>query len=75
MSDRRRQFFLCIRNEGYAASLQVRTIYAALRDPEAESHGMLRIVDESGEDYLFPASLFVPIDVPEAAVKVFAGAA
>jgi hypothetical protein len=36
---------------------------------------MLRIVDESGEDYLFPASLFVPIDVPERAVSVFAGAA
>ncbi len=75
MSDTERRFFLCIRNEGYAASLRVRTVYAALGDPRSESHGMLRIVDESGEDYLFPADLFVPIDVPEAAEKVFAGAA
>jgi hypothetical protein len=75
MSGTRRQFFLCIRNDDYAASLQVRTVYAALNDPDAESHGMLRIVDESGEDYLYPADLFVPIEVPEAAVKVLAGAA
>ncbi|HUE76511.1 MAG TPA: hypothetical protein VMM83_01090 [Longimicrobiales bacterium] len=75
MSETRRQFFLCIRNDGYAASLQVRTVYSAFSDPEAESHGMLRILDESGEDYLFPASMFVPIEVPEAAVEVFAGAA
>ena len=75
MSDRKRQFFLCVQNKGYTASLQVRTVYAAIGDPDAESHGMLRVVDESGEDYLFPASLFVPIEVPEAAAKVFAGAA
>jgi hypothetical protein len=75
MTETRKQFFLCIRNDGYAASLQLRTVYPARSDPAAESHGMLRIVDESGEDYLFPASLFVPIDVPEAAAEVFAGAA
>jgi hypothetical protein len=75
MNDRGRHFFLCVGNEGYAGSLQVRTIYAAISDPDAESHGMLRIVDESGEDYLFPASLFVPVEIPEAAAKVFAGAA
>jgi len=75
MSGTRRQFFLCIRNDDYAASLQVRTVYAALNDPDAEAHGMLRIVDESGEDYLYPEDLFVPIEVPEVAVKVLAGAA
>ena len=69
------QYFLCVTNEGYPASLQVRTIYRGLSDADAESHGMLRVVDESGEDYLFPESLFVPIKVPEAAAKVFAGAA
>ncbi len=66
-------FVLCINNEGYAASLEARKVYRALSDPEAESHGMLRIVDESGEDYLFPAAYFVPIQVPEEAEKVFAG--
>jgi hypothetical protein len=74
MSETGRRFFLCIRNAGYAASLQVRTVYSALSDPEAESHGMLRIVEESGEDYLFPANLFVPIEVPEAAARALAGA-
>lgn len=75
MGQATQRYYLCIRNEGYAASLQIRTVYAGITDRNAESHGMLRIVDESGEDYLFPASLFVPIEVPEAAMKVFAGAA
>ncbi len=74
MNDTHR-FVLCIKNRGYAASLQVRSVYQAMSDPEAESHGMLRIVDESGEDYLFPAGLFVPIEIPEAAAHAFAGAA
>ena len=69
------QYFVCVSNEGYAASLQVRTIYRGVADAEAESHGMLRVVDESGEEYLFPTSLFVTIEVPKAAAKVFAGAA
>ena len=75
MTEPRQQYFLCLQNEGYETSLQVRTVYRALSDSEAESHRMLRIVDESDEDYLFPASLFVPIDVPASAAKVFAGAA
>lgn len=75
MAEENRQFFLCIRNESYTASLQVRTVYPGSSDPEAEAHGMLRIVDESGEDYRFPASFFVPIEVPEAAAKAFVGAA
>ncbi|MCI0404223.1 MAG: hypothetical protein L0212_12010 [Acidobacteria bacterium] len=65
---------LCISNEGYAASLEARRVYRALSDPEAESHGMLRVLDESGEDYLFPAAFFVPIQVPEEAEKVFSSA-
>jgi hypothetical protein len=69
------QFFLCIKNEGVSASLQVRTVYRGLPDADAEAHGMVRIIDESGEDYLFPASFFVPIHVPSEAVHAFAGAA
>lgn len=75
MTESKSIFFLCIKNRGYAASLQLRTVYQAIADPEAESHGMLRIVDEFGEDYLYPARFFVPIEVPEAAVPAFAGAA
>jgi hypothetical protein len=74
MSERRRRFFLCIRNDGYAASLQVQTVYPALSDPEAESHRMLRIVDASGEDYLLPAEIFLPIEIPVEAAKTFAAA-
>lgn len=66
MSETGPRFFLCIRNEGYAASLHVGTVYRALNDPEAEAHGMLRLVDESGEDYLFPANFFRPVDIPAA---------
>jgi hypothetical protein len=72
MSDTQDRYLLCVKNEGYAASLQVRTIYRMLSDPSAESHGMVRVVDDSEEDYLFPANFFVPIEVPEAAARAFA---
>ena len=66
-----KQLAVCIGNEGYRASLEKRKIYIALRDPEADRHGLLRIIDESGEDYLYPASYFVPIEIPQRAVSVF----
>jgi hypothetical protein len=50
-----------LRNDGYEVSLEPRKIYAALKDADAEKHDQLRVIDESGEDYLFPASLFAPI--------------
>ena len=59
------KFVVCIQNEGYPASLERHKIYRVLPDPDAEKHGDLRIVDESGEDYLYPADWFVPIRVPE----------
>ena len=55
---------VCIDNEGYAASLEKRKIYIALRDAPADNHGLLRIVDESGEDYLSPKKSFRPIALP-----------
>ena len=55
---------VCIRNDGYPASLERHKIYRVLPDVKAEKHGDLRIVDESGEDYLYPANWFVPIRVP-----------
>ena len=63
------KFVVCLRNNGYEASLEPRKIYQVLSDKEAESHKMIRVVDESGEDYLFPASLFSPISLPQALVK------
>ncbi len=66
-------FVLCISNEGYSASLIVGKVYRRLPDPEAESHNMLRIVDEDRSEpdgYLYPASMFVPVDLPEEAKRV-----
>jgi hypothetical protein len=60
------EFAVCLRNDGYAASLEVHKIYRILQDPEADKDGDLRIVDESGEDYLYPKDWFVLIEVPEA---------
>ncbi len=59
------EFAVCLKNDGYAASLEHK-IYRILPDPEAEKDGDLRIVDESGQDYLYPKDWFVLIDVPEA---------
>ena len=58
------RFAICIKNEGYEASLEFRKIYDVLQDKEAESHGLMRVVDESGDDYLFPKDFFVPIELP-----------
>jgi hypothetical protein len=59
-------FVVCIRNDGYEASLERNKIYAVVPDDDAERDGDLRVIDESGEDYLFSADRFVPIEVPEA---------
>jgi hypothetical protein len=57
---------VCVKNEGYRASLERNKIYAVRPDPEAEAEGDIRVIDESGEDYLFPAEYFVAIQVPKA---------
>jgi len=59
-----RQYFVCLSNKGYRASLVVRRLYEVLPDPTAAERGLLRVIDESGEDYLFPADLFEPIELP-----------
>ncbi len=55
------KFLLCIENEGYEASLELRKLYERLPDKEAERHKQVRIIDESGEDYLYPSDFFAPI--------------
>lgn len=54
------RFVVCVKNEDYQASLERNKIYAVLPDPQAEQDGDLRVTDESGEDYLYPADWFVP---------------
>lgn len=61
-----KQLVVCVENDGYAVSLETRKIYVALRDAAAEKHNMLRIVDESGEDYLYPKAFFRSIALPQA---------
>jgi hypothetical protein len=68
-------YVVCINNTEYPSSLELRKIYQRLPDPRAEEDGLIRIIDESGEDYLYARESFVPITVPEAVEKVFAGAA
>ncbi len=59
------QFAVCINNKDYPASLELHKIYVVLTDKEATKDGDLRIVDESGEDYLYPADYFVIIELPK----------
>ena len=66
------QFVLCLRNDGYTASLELRKVYLRIDAPVAAEHQLIRVVDESGEDYLYPADFFIPIELPEAVAKAFA---
>ena len=60
------EFAVCINNEGYPASLELHKIYRVVPDKNAAADDVLRVIDESGEDYLYPASYFAPIKVPAA---------
>jgi len=70
-----KHFVVCVANSGYAASLEKRKIYVTLRDADAERHGLLRIIDESGEDYLYPKGFFRAIALPQAIKKAILAAA
>ena len=63
--------YLCICNEGVAASLERLKVYRRIPDRTAGKHGLLRIVDETGEDYLYPEKWFVAVRVPAAVQEVF----
>jgi len=71
MKKHKRQYVVCVRTEG-AEDLEVRKLYEVLADPDAQARGHLRVVDESGEDYLYPAELFVAVALPEEAEKALA---
>jgi hypothetical protein len=60
-----------VKNEDYPVALEIRKIYEILPDEKAAKHGLVRVIDESGEDYLYPKDFFVPIELPEAAELVF----
>lgn len=65
------RFVICIDNRGYSDDLKVRTIYQVLADESAARSDYLRIIDETGEDYLFPAAYFIPIELPIDVKRLF----
>ena len=69
----KRQFVICVDNGGYPASLERWKVYRALPDREADAHGMLRVIDESGEDYLYPKERFCPIQLPQRLRRLYRG--
>jgi hypothetical protein len=64
-------YMICIKNENYPASLEFGKVYRVLADAKAEKHKMLRVIDESGEDYLYPENYFVAITLPPLAQDAF----
>lgn len=68
----RKEFAVCINNRGYEVSLEAGKLYRILRDAEAEAHGYLRVVDESGEDYGYSSDRFFRLEVPRALAEALA---
>ena len=60
------QFAICVKNENYPASLELWKVYRVLPDEKASRRNLVRIIDESGEDYLFSNSFFVSVELPQA---------
>ena len=65
------KYVLCVDNAAYPDSLELRNVYRIVPDKSAETKKLLRVVDESGEDYLFPQRLFVPVQLPPKARPLF----
>ena len=63
------RFAICINDGGYVDDLKVRTVYQILPDESAARNNYIRVIDETGEDYLYPASLFVPVELPPEAAE------
>jgi hypothetical protein len=65
------KFAICIENKNYPSSLEFGKVYRVLTDEKSAKHNMLRIIDESGEDYLYSAKCFVEIKLPQLAENAF----
>jgi hypothetical protein len=66
---------VCVSNKGYPASLETRKIYIAVRDAVSEKQGFLRVIDESGDDYVYPRAFFRPIELPQTIKRAVLAAA
>jgi hypothetical protein len=69
------RFVVCVQNKGYTASLELRKLYQVVADASAPKLNQIRVIDESGEDYLYPEEYFVPIQLPQSAEKAVRRAA
>jgi hypothetical protein len=69
------QFVVCVKNKDYAASLELRKLYQVVADEMAAKVHQIRVIDESGEDYLYPKEYFVPVQLPQSAEKAVRQAA
>ncbi len=69
------KFVICVKNDDYPASLEVRKLYRVVPDSDAARHGQIRVIDESGEDYLYPDSYFMFVDLPVDIERTLSGVA
>ncbi len=69
MRNTENSFVVCINNKGYPASLEIRKLYQAIPDERAAKMRQARVIDESGEDYLYPADYFMPVRLPDSTEK------
>ena len=69
------RFVVCVKNKGYAAALELRKLYQLVSDEEAAKLHHLRVIDESGEDYLYPQEYFIAVQLPQSAEKAIRRAA
>ena len=68
-------FVICVKNDGYPASLEVRKLYVQLPDDKSAQYGLIRVVDESGEDYLYPTDYFLAVELPQSVIEALSVAA
>ncbi len=73
MKRNKKKFVICVRNEG-AEDLEISKVYRILPDTRAAKDKFIRVIDESGEDYLYPADYFVPLELPREAERALSGA-
>lgn len=75
MAETEKELVICVKNDGYDVSLERRKLYVSIADSAAEKHGQVRVVDESGEDYLYPQEFFVAVELPQAIRRAVLSAA
>ena len=69
-----KRYVICLNNDNYPVKLELRKVYEVVNDPLADGEGFIRVIDETGEDYLYDASRFAPVELPQVALDAFATA-